>query len=74
MGPGLEFAGNGLDFLGRDIPEREVYFFEGSVLPDPIILIDTDSAWLYFTTDGDVSEHGFKVVWTAIGKFTAYTS
>ena len=67
MGPGLEFAGNGLDFLGRDIPERQVYFFEGSVLPDPITLIDTDAAWLYFTTDADVSDHGFNIFWTVIG-------
>ena len=68
LGPGLEYGGNGGDFLGRDIPERQVYFFEGTSLPDPITLIDTDSAWLYFTTDGAISGHGFKVVWTVIGE------
>ena len=69
LGPGLEFAGNGLDFLGRDIPERQVYFFDGSVLPEPLILLSTDSAWLYFTTDSDISGDGFEVVWTVVGKF-----
>ena len=68
LGPGLEFAENGTDFLRRDIPERQVHFFEGSVLPDPVTLLNTDSAWLYFTTDSDVSGDGFEVVWTVIGK------
>ncbi|XP_072051852.1 hyalin-like [Amphiura filiformis] len=63
------YVGRGLQFNFNQINDRndppEKYFFEGNQRPGPFSM-QTDAVWLYFLTDKNIEQVGFRLRWNVI--------
>ncbi|XP_030831233.1 mucin-17 isoform X5 [Strongylocentrotus purpuratus] len=65
IGAGLTYD-DILDLNGTDTPSKQIYFYENSIVPQPLTLFNTDSAFITWKTDKNIELLGFEVTWTAV--------
>ena len=70
VGPGLSFT---FDQLDGQNTSPEIFFFENrdrnGVTPDDFC-VPSDTVWMYFLTDKNIMEPGFRLFWNVAGEFT----